>query len=53
MRIIQLITTQILGLVQNMNQFVCPNCTHVTHIFGENGASKLAKEMNLEILGKL
>lgn len=41
----------ILGLVQNMSQFVCPTCEHVTHVFGDNGAMKLVKDMNIELLG--
>eukprot|EP00111_Clytia_hemisphaerica_P005143 TCONS_00014808-protein len=41
----------ILGLVQNMSQFVCPKCEHVTHVFGDNGAMKLVKDMNIELLG--
>lgn len=43
----------IFGIVQNMSQFICPNCDHVTHIFGDNGASKLAHDMGLEMLGDI
>ena len=47
------IVLQVLGFVQNMSQFVCPKCGSVTHIFGSDGASQLAKEMNVEIIGML
>jgi ATP-binding protein involved in chromosome partitioning len=25
----------VLGLVQNMSTFICPNCNHRSHIFGQ------------------
>lgn len=34
-----------------MSAFTCPNCGHETSIFGSNGALKIAREMNLDILG--
>ena len=43
---------QVLGLVQNMSVFECPKCGHQTHIFGEDGARAVAKEMGLDILGE-
>lgn len=38
----------VLGLVENMSVFCCPNCGHQEHIFGEQGVQKMAQE-----LGKL
>ena len=43
---------QVLGIVQNMSVFECPKCGHHTHIFGQDGARGIAKEMGLEILGR-
>jgi len=40
----------VLGLVQNMSHFVCPKCEHVSHIFGNDGARKLSRDLNTEIL---
>ena len=40
-----------LGVVQNMSTFTCPNCGHETSIFGKDGAAKIARDMNLDILG--
>jgi len=42
----------VLGIVQNMSVFECPKCGHQQHIFGKDGARKLAQEMNLQLLGK-
>ena len=41
----------VLGVVENMSVFVCPNCGHFHHIFGQKGAQKLSQEMGIEILG--
>lgn len=43
----------VLGLVQNMSQFICPNCHHVSHIFGQDGAIKLSEELNVEFIGDI
>lgn len=45
--------TPVLGLVQNMSVFVCPNCNHETHIFGTDGAVAEAKRRGLDVLGSV
>jgi len=41
----------ILGVVENMNGFVCSHCGEVTEIFGRGGGERFAKEHELEFLG--
>ncbi|XP_045918544.1 iron-sulfur protein NUBPL isoform X1 [Micropterus dolomieu] len=41
----------VLGLVQNMSVFQCPNCNHQTHIFGSDGARQLADTLGVTLLG--
>ncbi|CAG8679120.1 3037_t:CDS:1, partial [Scutellospora calospora] len=36
-----------------MSIFVCPNCQHKVHIFGQNGVLKTSKEMKLDYLGDI
>ncbi len=43
----------ILGLVENMAVYCCPNCGHTEHIFGAQGGQKMAKELGIEFLGEL
>ncbi|XP_078190873.1 iron-sulfur cluster transfer protein NUBPL isoform X7 [Callithrix jacchus] len=43
----------VLGLIQNMSVFQCPKCKHKTHIFGADGARKLAQTLGLEVLGDI
>lgn len=45
----------IVGIVENMSGYVCPNCTKESEIFKakSGGAMTMAKEMNIPLLGKL
>ncbi len=43
----------ILGIVENMSGFVCPDCGTVHNIFKSGGGAKLAAERNINFLGKL
>ena len=36
-----------------MSVFACPNCGHETSIFGHDGATRLAEEMDMEVLGDI
>ncbi|KAJ3687154.1 hypothetical protein LUZ61_016318 [Rhynchospora tenuis] len=43
----------ILGLVENMSCFKCPNCGEKSYIFGEGGARRTANDMELKFLGEV
>jgi ATP-binding protein involved in chromosome partitioning len=43
----------ILGLVENMAVYTCPNCGHAEHIFGADGGKKMAAEKGVDYLGAL
>ncbi|XP_034015596.1 iron-sulfur protein NUBPL [Thalassophryne amazonica] len=43
----------VLGLVQNMSVFQCPNCNHQTHVFGSDGARQLAETLGVKFLGDI
>ncbi len=45
--------SKIIGLVQNMSYFLCPNCNHESHVFGTDGALREAKKQNLRLLGSI
>jgi ATP-binding protein involved in chromosome partitioning len=48
------VNVPLMGLVQNMSHFHCPNCHHRSHIFGQrDGALRLATEMQLPVLGDI
>tara|TARA_R110001583_G_scaffold183755_1_gene342511 strand:- start:1214 stop:2308 length:1095 start_codon:yes stop_codon:yes gene_type:complete len=43
----------VLGIIENMSMHICSNCGHAEHIFGENGADRLAEQYNTTVLGSL
>lgn len=43
----------ILGLIENMSSFCCPNCGHQTDIFGHGGAEAEAKKIQVPFLGAI
>ncbi|OJH41846.1 Mrp/NBP35 family ATP-binding protein [Cystobacter ferrugineus] len=43
----------VLGIVENMSQFICPNCSHATHIFNRGGGQKAAQMFNIPFLGEI
>lgn len=42
-----------LGIIENMADYQCAECGHRTTIFGEGGASLLAKQFGCEVLGRI
>ncbi len=43
----------ILGIVENMAVYCCPNCGHAEHIFGADGGKRMAAEYGVDYLGAL
>ncbi|CAI2725105.1 unnamed protein product [Schistosoma spindalis] len=44
---------KVIGLVENMSGYKCPNCTQCTNVFSYGGAEALAVEKNVRFLGRL
>ncbi|MDA5558562.1 Mrp/NBP35 family ATP-binding protein [Shimia sp. MMG029] len=45
--------TPVLGLIENMSLFHCPNCGHESHIFGHGGVAAEADKLGVPLLGAL
>jgi len=43
----------ILGIVENMAVYCCPQCGHVEHVFGSEGGRRMAAEYGVDYLGEL
>ncbi len=43
----------VLGIIENMSVFVCPNCGHESHIFSHGGARREAEKLGMEFLGEI
>jgi ATP-binding protein involved in chromosome partitioning len=45
--------TPVLGLIENMSLFHCPNCGHESHIFGHGGVAAEAEKLGVPLMGAL
>lgn len=45
--------TPVLGLIENMSSYVCPNCGHEEHIFGHGGVRAEAERLGAPFLGEI
>lgn len=43
----------VLGIIENMSYFCCPNCGHRSDIFSHGGARKEADALGMEFLGEI
>jgi ATP-binding protein involved in chromosome partitioning len=43
----------ILGIVENMAVYCCPQCGHVEHVFGSEGGRRMAADYGVDYLGEL
>lgn len=53
LRMFETLKTPVLGLIENMSTFCCPNCGHETAIFGHGGVRAEAAALGLPFLAEL
>jgi ATP-binding protein involved in chromosome partitioning len=49
----QKLNVPILGIIENMSTYVCPQCGHREEIFGHGGAREAAKKLGFAFLGEI
>jgi ATP-binding protein involved in chromosome partitioning len=47
------VNVRTLGVVENMSGFVCPDCGTEHDLFGTGGADRIARELGLDVLGRI
>ena len=47
------VSVPVLGIVENMATYCCPNCGHEAHIFGQDGGKRLAETCGVPLLGSM
>jgi ATP-binding protein involved in chromosome partitioning len=47
------VEVEVLGLIENMSYFVCPNCSHRTDIFSHGGGERTSEQYRVPFLGKI
>ena len=45
--------TEVIGLVENMSTYICPNCGHEAHLFGHGGVRAEAERLGLPLLAEI
>ena len=53
MAMFQQLEVPIIGVVENMSYFICPNCSEKHEIFGRGGGERIAKTFDVPFLGKI
>ena len=53
MRMARMMNVPVLGIVENMSSFKCPDCGKVHHIFGESKAQEIADAYGVETVASL
>jgi ATP-binding protein involved in chromosome partitioning len=53
LKMFQEVKSPVLGIIENMSYFQCPDCGNRHHIFGEGGGKRLAEEGKVELLGQI
>jgi len=43
----------VLGIIENMSGYVCPECGHKSDLFGKGGGEKAAKDFQIPLLGQI
>ncbi len=49
----QKVNVPILGIIENMSYFICPNCNHRSDIFSNGGALTASKQYEVPFLGEV
>jgi ATP-binding protein involved in chromosome partitioning len=52
-KMFQRVGVPVLGIVENMSWFECPHCGKPTALFGAGGGERLARELELPLLGQI
>ena len=53
LRMFEEVKSPVLGIIENMSYFQCPDCGSRHAIFGEGGGQRLAEEGEVELLGQI
>jgi ATP-binding protein involved in chromosome partitioning len=52
-RMFEKVGVPILGVIENMSYFLCPQCAGRSEIFGHGGAEETCRQMGLRFLGEV
>ncbi len=47
------VETPVIGIVENMSHYACPNCHHESQPFNQGGTDRIAEQFGVKILGRI
>jgi len=53
LRMFEKVSVPVLGIVENMSVYTCPQCGHSEHVFGAGGGARMARDYGVRLLGEL
>lgn len=53
LQMFQKVNVPVLGLIENMSYFACPDCGKVSEIFRKGGGEKMSQELGVPLLGQI
>jgi ATP-binding protein involved in chromosome partitioning len=53
LKMFEKVSVPVLGIVENMSVYVCPDCGHTAHIFGHGGGGVMSTDYGVPLLGHL
>ena len=53
LQMFQKVNVPVLGLIENMSYFKCPDCGKVAEIFSRGGGQKMSEELGVPLLGQI
>ncbi|RMH71403.1 MAG: iron-sulfur cluster carrier protein ApbC [Gemmatimonadetes bacterium] len=53
LKMFEKVNAPVVGIIENMATYICPNCGHEEHIFGSGGGQKTCEEYGVPYLGSI
>jgi ATP-binding protein involved in chromosome partitioning len=53
LKMFEKVSVPVLGIVENMSVYTCPQCGHSAHVFGAGGGARMAHDFGVRLLGEL
>jgi ATP-binding protein involved in chromosome partitioning len=53
LKMFEKVAVPVMGIVENMSLYVCPECGHEEYVFGQGGGARMAAQYHVDLLGSL
>ena len=53
LQMFQQVRVPVLGVIENMSEYICPHCNKTSHIFKSGGGEQISNELHVPLLGSI